>query len=247
HASRLVQYKGGGRATLHNVSITLYGADGTRNDHVYGKDFEYDPAQGLARALGQVYLDVQAPAGTRGTVPQNRAVHAETSGLVFNQKTGEANTDAPVTFSVANAKGTAVGASYDASEGLLVLKKNVYFTAQLTRGPLELSADHAEFNRETRQLAMLKDDVKYAGEHSSSEEALVHFRPDGTVQKVNANGHVNMQDDRGRQLHASAVEVLMDTRGNTQQATLDGGLIFSAAEGPHSIHGDANSGILQLG
>src|SRR5690242_7490409 len=70
HASRLVQYKGGGRATLHNVSITLYGADGTRNDHVYGKDFEYDPAQGVARALGPVYLDVQAPAGTRGTVPQ---------------------------------------------------------------------------------------------------------------------------------------------------------------------------------
>ncbi|HEX6771722.1 MAG TPA: LPS export ABC transporter periplasmic protein LptC [Acidobacteriaceae bacterium] len=247
HASRLVQYKGGGRATLHNVSITLYGADGTRNDHVYGKDFEYDPAQGVARALGQVYLDVQAPAGTRGTVPQNRTVHAETSGLIFNQKTGEANTDAPVTFSIANAKGTAVGASYDASEGLLVLKQNVYFTAQLTRGPLELSADHAEFNRETRQLAMLKDDVKYAGEHSSSEEALAHFRSDGTVEKVNANGHVTMQDDRGRQLHASAVEVVMDTHGNTQQATLDGGLIFSAVEGPHSIHGDANTGRLQLG
>ena len=54
-------------------------------------------------------------------------------------------------------------------------------------------------------------------------------------------------DDEGRQLHASAVEVLMDAHGNTQQATLDGGLLFSANEGPHSIHGDANSGILQLG
>lgn len=247
HASRLVQYKGGGRATLHNVSITLYGADGTRNDHIYGKDFEYDPAEGVARALGQVYLDVEAPAGTRGTVPQNRTVHAETSGLIFNQKTGEANTDAPITFSVADAKGTAVGASYAASEGVLVLQKDVHFTAELAKGPLSLSADHAEFNRDTRQLAMLKDDVKYAGEHSSSEEALVHFRSDGTVEKVDANGHVNMQDDQGRQLHASAVEVLMDARGNTQQATLDGGLIFSADEGPHSIHGDANTGILRLG
>ena len=247
HASRLVQYKGGGRATLHNVSITLYGADGTRNDHVYGKDFEYDPAEGIARALGQVYLDVQAPAGTRGTVPRNRTVHAETSGLIFNQKTGEANTDAPVTFSVADAKGTAVGAAYDASEGVLVLKKDVHFTAQLAKGPIVLAADHAEFNRDTRQLAMLKDDVRYAGEHSSSEEALVNFRSDGTVEKVDANGHVNMQDDQGRQLHASAVEVRMDAHGNTQQATLDGGLIFSADEGPHSIHGDANTGHLQLG
>lgn len=247
HASRLIQYKGGGRATLHNVSITLYGADGTRSDHVYGKDFEYDPAQGIARALGPVHLDVQAPAGTRGTVPQNRTVRAETSGLTFNQKTGEAATDAPVAFSVADAKGTAVGASYDANEGLLILQKDIHFTAQLAKGSLVLLADHAEFNRNTRQLALLKDDVKYAGEHSTSEQALVYFRLDGTVEKIDANGHVNMEDDEGRQLHASAVEVLMDERGNTQQATLDGGLLFSANEGPHSIHGDANSGILQLG
>ncbi len=246
HASKLVEYKGG-HATLHNVSITLYGKDGSRNDHVYGNEFEYDPGEGTARALGPVHLDVQAPAGTRGTLPQNRTVHAETSGLVFNQKTGEANTEAPVKFVVANAQGTAVGAAYDANEGVLILQKDIHFTAELTKGPLVLTADHAEFNRDTRQLALLKDDIRYAGEHSSSGEALIHFRQDGTVEKADANGHVNMQDDEGRQLHASAVEVLMDAHGDTQQATLDGGLLFSADEGPHSIHGDANQGILQLG
>jgi lipopolysaccharide export system protein LptA len=246
HASKLLEYKGG-HATLHNVSITLYGKDGSRNDHVYGSEFEYDAEEGTARALGPVHLDVQAPAGTRGTLPQNRTVHAETSGLVFNQKTGEANTEAPVTFVVANAQGTAVGAAYDANEGVLILQKNIHFTAELTKGPLVLTADHAEFNRDTRQLALLKDDIRYAGEHSSSEEALIYFRQDGTVAKGDANGHVNMRDDEGRQLHASAVEVLMDAHGNTQQATLDGGLLFSADEGPHSIHGDANQGILQLG
>jgi lipopolysaccharide export system protein LptA len=247
HASKLIQYKGNGRAMLHNVSITLYGKDGSRNDHVFGNDFEYDQAQGIARALGPVHLDVQAPAGTRGTMPQNRTVRAETSGVVFNQKTGEANTDAPVTFSVADAKGTAIGASYDANAGVLILQKDIHFSAQLTKGQLVLVADHAEFNRDTRQLALLKDDIRYAGEHSTSEEALVYFREDGTVEKADANGHVNMQDDEGRQLHASALEVLMDPRGNTQRATLDGGLLFSAEEGPHSIHGDANSGVLQLG
>ncbi|HEX4580467.1 MAG TPA: LptA/OstA family protein [Acidobacteriaceae bacterium] len=247
HASKLVQYKGNGRAMLHNVSITLYGKDGSRNDHVFGNDFEYDPVQGVARALGPVHLDVQAPAGTRGTMPQNRTIRAETSGVVFNQKTGEANTDAPVTFSVADAQGTAVGASYDASAGVLILQKDVHFTAQLTRGALVLVAEHAEFNRDTRQLALLKDDIRYAGEHNTSQEALVYFREDGTVAKADATGHVNMTDDEGRQLHASALEVLMDANGNTQRATLDGGLLFSAVEGPHSIHGDANSGVLQLG
>ncbi len=247
HASKVIQYKGNGRATLHNVSITLYGKDGSRNDHVYGDEFEYDAAQGMARALGPVHLDVQAPAGTRGTAPQNRTVHAETSGLVFNQKTGEARTDAPVAFSVADAKGTAVGAAYDANEGVLILQRDVHFTAQLTKGPLALVAEHAEFNRDTRQLALLKPDARYAGEHNTAEQALVYFRPDGTVEKADANGRVNMQADQGRELHASALEVVMDAHGNTQRATLDGGLLFSANEGPHSIHGDANSGILQLG
>ncbi len=247
HASKVIQYKGNGRATLHNVSITLYGKDGSRNDHVYGKDFEYDAAEGTARALGPVHLDVQAPAGTRGTAPQNRTVRAETSGVVFNQKTGEARTDEPVTFSVADAQGTAVGAAYDASEGVLILQKDVHFTAQLTKGPLALVADHAEFNRDTRQLALLKPDARYAGEHNSAEQALVYFRQDGTVEKADASGRVNMQDEQGRELHASAMEVVMDAHGNTQRATLDGGLLFSANEGPHSIHGDANSGILQLG
>jgi len=51
-----------------------------------------------------------------------------------------------VTFSVADAKGTAVGASYDANEGVLILQRDVHFMAQLTKGPLVLTAEHAEFN-----------------------------------------------------------------------------------------------------
>ena len=85
------------------------------------------------------------------------------------------------TFSVADAKGTAVGAAYDANEGVLILQKDVHFTAQLTKGPLALVAEHAEFNRDTRQLALLKPDVRYAGEHNTSEQALLYFRQDGTV------------------------------------------------------------------
>ena len=130
---------------------------------------------------------------------------------------------------------------------MLILQKDVHFTAQLTKGPLALVADHAEFNRDTRQLALLKPDVRYAGEHNTAERRWSTSVRTERSQKADANGRVNMQDDEGRELHASAMEVLMDAHGNTQRATLDGGLLFSANEGPHSIHGDANSGILQLG
>ena len=247
HASKLVQYKGNGRAMLHNVSITLYGKDGSRNDHVFGKDFEYDPVEGTARALGPVHLDVQAPAGTRGTMPQNRTVRAETSGVVFNQKTRRSQHGCAGDLLRCGCAGNCRGGLVRCECRSAGSPEDVHFTAQLTKGPLALTAEHAEFNRDTRQLALLKDDIRYDGEHNTSEEALVYFREDGTVAKIDATGHVNMQDDEGRQLHASALEVLMDDRGNTQRATLDGGLLFSAEEGPHSIHGDANSGVLQLG
>ncbi len=247
HASRLIQYKSGGHATLQDVSITLYGSDSSRSDRISGKEFDYDQRSQTAHAIGMVEIDVQAPSNARGTTPQDRTVHVQTSGLVFNQKTGEARTDAPVEFAVADAKGTATGAAYDSAAGVLVLERAVQFTAMLDGGPLVLTAEHAEFNRMTRQLALLRDDMRYAGDHNSSEQALVQFRQDGSVAKIDASGHVNLVDEEGRQIHSSQAEILMDEHGGTRQASTDGGLLFSANEGSHSLHGNANSGILQLG
>src|SRR5664279_3169403 len=67
HASKVVQFKGGGRAALHDVSITLYGKKGDRADRISGADFEYDPAKGIARAQGAVELDIQAPESAAAT------------------------------------------------------------------------------------------------------------------------------------------------------------------------------------
>src|SRR5947209_8525584 len=39
-ASRAVQFKAGGRATLHDVTIVVYGKQSNRFDQIYGKQFE---------------------------------------------------------------------------------------------------------------------------------------------------------------------------------------------------------------
>ena len=61
HASKVIQFKGGGRATLHDVGIILYGKEGNRADRIKGSEFEYDPVAGYARANGDVELDLQGP------------------------------------------------------------------------------------------------------------------------------------------------------------------------------------------
>jgi hypothetical protein len=45
-ASKAVQFRTGGRAELHHVTITLYGRDASRYDQIYGDDFAYDPQTG---------------------------------------------------------------------------------------------------------------------------------------------------------------------------------------------------------
>src|SRR5213592_2348154 len=59
-ASRAVQFKQGGRAELHDVTITLYGRDSSRFDQVYGQEFEYDTQSGNVISNGEVSIDLQA-------------------------------------------------------------------------------------------------------------------------------------------------------------------------------------------
>ena len=104
HASKLIQYKKGGNATLHDVSITLYGPPGsTRVDRIYGSDFSYNPKQQEVSALGTVEIDLQ---GFGNKQDGTNGIHVKTSGLVFNQKTGEADTSGYTEFSFPQAAGT---------------------------------------------------------------------------------------------------------------------------------------------
>src|ERR1700746_785137 len=101
-ASKAVQFKLGGRAELHNVTITVYGRDSSRYDQIYGDNFSYDPQSGDVLAKGEVRIDLEAnPEGLLKpdqSVPTNlkNPVHLITRDLVFNQKTGDAFTSAKV-------------------------------------------------------------------------------------------------------------------------------------------------------
>lgn len=258
HASKAVQYKqggrGGGRAVLHDVNITVYGKDNVRADQVYGSEFDYDPDTGVARADGPVKIEIQAPAGApeagapkTGGTGQSGTVHVTTSGLMFNQKTGIAETPEMLKFTFAQSHGSAKGASYDSNEGLLVLKSAVDLHSEKNGSELTIGAGHAEFDRSSRQLTLLKEQTEYQQTQSSSDQALVFFRTDGTVEKIDARGHVLVKDSLGRNLKSTAAEVLLDTSGAPQQVTFEGGLFFAALEAGHDIHGDSNTGVLQMG
>src|SRR5439155_345765 len=130
-ASKAIQFKRGGRAELHDVAITLYGRDSTRFDQIYGSDFLYDPQSGDVTAQGEVQIDLEA--NPQGLAKPDQAVpkelkdpiHLKTTGLTFNQKTGNASTKEKVEFEIPQANGSAIGATYVANTSVLTLESHV--------------------------------------------------------------------------------------------------------------------------
>src|SRR5215472_6727816 len=59
-AASVQQYKGSGKAALHDVSIIVYGRNQDRSDQIYGADFSYDPAAKIITAEGDVRIDLEA-------------------------------------------------------------------------------------------------------------------------------------------------------------------------------------------
>ena len=173
HASNAVQYKGGASATLHDVVITLYGAQGDRSDRISGSEFDYDQKAGIVTAKGEVLIDLQgadltsspvaaakdavAAAAAAGVAakPAQEVIHVKTSGLVFDQNKQIATTSQHVEFSTPRGAGQSIGATYDVQKGLLVLQSAVELTSNRNGVPVVVHASHAEFLRSSMQAFLL--------------------------------------------------------------------------------------------
>jgi lipopolysaccharide export system protein LptA len=255
HASKAVQYKSDGHAELHDVSITLYGAQGAPANRIYGSAFDWDPVHGIARAMGEVQIDFQGtttPGPQSGKTPADdgesrSTVHVKTSGLVFNKQTGLASTPEKIEFRLAEAAGSATGASFDSQTGVVILTADVAFNSSVGGKPLAVRAHHAQYDRASRLLYLLQDVTDYADSHSSSDQATVSFRADGSAYQVQAQGHVVLTGSDGQQINARIAHVDLGPKSEPQQAVLDGGLLYVANNTARLLHGSASSGTLLFG
>jgi lipopolysaccharide export system protein LptA len=241
HASKLIQYKRGGNATLHDVSITLYGPPGsTRVDKIYGSDFSYNAKEQEVSALGTVQIDLQGfGKGHDGA----NTIHVKTSGLVFNQKTGEADTNEHTEFSFPQASGSSTGAHYNSKTGVLVLDSHVDLT-RAGANPAVVHASHAQIVRGTMQAFLLNPRTEYRSEKSSADAAIVGFRDNGSASSVNAKGHVRVITAGGAVI--TATNSLTQLNDESQPTTTDmtGGVNFESKTPDELVHGDANEATL---
>jgi lipopolysaccharide export system protein LptA len=197
-ASKAVQFKGSGRAELHNVKIVIYGKDAGRFDRIIGDDFEYDPASGNVSAKGTVLIDLEAnPEGMRHTdqTPPEQTrdpIHLETNGLVFNKNTGDASATGKVVFQTPQASGSAVGIEYVAKTGTIDLLSAVALAVSRPQR-VRLNADHGQISKQPRQVVLTGVRLTRERQQLQSDRATFFLREDNTVDRILAEGDVRSE------------------------------------------------------
>ena len=248
HATKATPH-GNNEWSLSNAVLVLYNKDG-RTDRIYGNQFDYDQNAGVARAVGEVHMDLQAPhaashGGHTASAPDlsftpgdeaavdPQIIHIRTSGLVYTRKLGVAATDQAAEFRYGGLTCTSRGAEFDSEQNIVRLLADVHLDGDMRGDPFTLTASHAVLDRSLNQ-ADLQQPYLVSGERNArAAHALLHLHPDGSLETGDGDGnielHAGTQALRAPRLHGD-----FGPQNQIRHALFSGGVDFvdRAAERP---------------
>ncbi len=201
HAASVQQYKGGGKAALHDVSIIVFGRNQDRSDQIYGSDFAYDPVAKIITAEGEVRIDLEAnsaaatPADQSPAAESRNLIHVKTSALTFNENTGIAQTKAPIEFRVPEGNGSAVGATYDSHGGVLMLKSAVKITSTGDR-KATITGQSAVITKNPSKVVLQSAKVEEPQRTLSADKVTLFMRDDNTIERIVGSGNLHASSHR---------------------------------------------------
>jgi len=252
-ASKSVQYKEGGRVELHDVTITLYGRDSSRFDQIYGADFEYDPRSGDVVGKGEVQMDLEA--NPEGLIHPDQATpkelknpfHLVTTNLFFNQKTGNAQTQEKVEFSLPQANGSAVGLSYVANTTVLTLQSQVDVDFH-SATPARLTAIHGTITKNPRVVDLDLPRLQNGARRARADKGTLFLRADNTVERILAAGNVRVEseDSGSEKVQSDQMELLVAEKPDTVRSATFSGDVQVEDLGPQPMQGNAGRVVLNF-
>ena len=252
-ASKAVQYKSGGHAELHDVTITLYGRDASRFDQIYGADFDYDPQSGDVIGKGQVQMDLEA--NPEGIIHPDQStpkelknpVHLTTTNLLFNQKTGNALTRERVEFSLPQASGSAIGLSYVANTTVLTLQSQVDVVFHGAT-PARVTAIHGTITKNPRVIDLDLPRLQSGARRASGDKGTLFLRPDNTVERILASGnvHVDSEEAGSEKIQSDQLELLMAEKQDAVRSATFWGNVQVEKSGAQPMQGNAGRVVLNF-
>jgi lipopolysaccharide export system protein LptA len=252
-ASKSVQYKDGGRVELHDVTITLFGRDSSRFDQIYGADFEYDPRSGDVVGKGEVQMDLEA--NPEGLIHPDQAtpkelknpIHLVTTNLLFNQKTGNAQTLEKVEFSLPQASGSAVGLSYVATTTVLTLQSQVDVDFHGAT-PARLTAIHGTITKNPRVVDLDLPRLQNGARRATADKGTLFLRADNTVERILAGGNVRVEseDSGSEKVQSDQMELLVAEKQDAVRSATFWGDVQVENSGPQPMQGNAGRVVLNF-
>jgi len=245
---------GNGMYALHNAELLLYNrVTGAAADHIYGSEMEYDQNEGIARAKGEVFMDIQPPEGlangghsaaqpTAPAKPRSQAapvIHVRTSGLVYARKLGVATTDQQVEFNYGDMNCTAVGAEFNTNGNTLKLLANVHMDGLAHGKPLHVIATRADMSRDENIANLTAPIVTSEDRRMKADFAVLHLRKDGSIETVEGTNHVILTSGT-QQVTANRLDATLNAQSIPQAAKLTGDVAMVDTNALKPMHGSAS-------
>ena len=257
-AAKAIQ-RSDGKYTLRDAELTLFSRTSDRVDHIYGSEFEYDPQQGIARAVGEVHMDLEAPEGIarpesapqkirgrEGRAPSaarshgedTQTIHVRTSGLVYIKSLGIAATEEDVEIRYGGIEAHAHGADFDQAASTVHLLAAVRMNGELHGHAVDLVASRADLDRDNNFVAMTMPVITSEGRKATAHTATAHLRRDGSVALVDAAGDVTF--GRGtQQVAGQQFQAELNEKSVPLHATLSGAVVLNDSNALRPVHGSA--------
>ena len=233
---------------LIGVALRIYKKTGDKYTYVYSEAASFSEGDGLMRSQGPVTIVMDVPADKDGANPKDieRLVQVRTSGILYETKSGKADTKEAAAFHFPQGDGTAVGANYDPATGELHLLSNVslnWVGHSAAENTMHIeTADLVYKERERKIYLSPWSKLRRRGTSVDGASSVVSLDEDGNLQQVDSEHAVgsDVRPDKHTDYRADHLVALFNDGGvmTELQATGNAHVVSSEASGTTSLTGD---------
>lgn len=216
-ASRDVSFSDG-HHELENVNVAVYPPEGETPDQISASKAIYQPETNVHSFIGNVKIETK------------EKLKVATEALAFDQNSGIAQTDSPVSFERENVSGTSVGAVVEQKSQRLELKKDVQLTiapgttakASTRTRPVLIKAAHGTFEQLSMLLAFSGGvTVEQENDILSGDNLKAFINEQKRLQRaeIRGNSYMRVMDPgRAAEVHAINMDFFMDKDQRLERA-----------------------------
>jgi LPS export ABC transporter protein LptC/lipopolysaccharide transport protein LptA len=233
-ASRDVTYSDG-HHELENISMAVYPSEGETPDQISAARAIVQPESNVLSFIGNVKIETK------------EKLKVNTEALSFDQNTGIAQTDSPVSFERENVSGSSTGAQVEEKTKRLGLRSNVQLTiapgqaaksAKRAR-PVSIKAAQAVFDQHTMVLAFTGGvTVEQEADILSGDNLTAFINEQKHLQRaeIRGNSYMRVMDPgRAAEVHSVNMDFYMDQDQRLQRALATSDIAARTLEGDADV------------